>query len=515
MTHPNVGYLEYSGIPRPVYQQRAARDIRWIHAGLWVGGLMSIGVVFSFLTRASLWEYSFSTRVSMIYLPLAIVGILALGWTNFPVAAAIFYGYLSLAQTTGYTFYLTGDFLGALTIEMVLAVPVLITGFFGPPARGRPLPAGIKWGWGLLLLTSVICTLLARDPILAFYTLMGRFLLPIAVTLAVFRRLRGISDYRVVWFGFTIGLLAISVFGFRRAVLGIDAYGVHQRLLGLKGTSALPSLYLMGAALWMAVSRTETNRFLQGAAWLGIVGLLGILIFLSGGRGISIGFTLLALWWFFRRGSRSLFRPKLLILLILGGGLAAYIVFFSIGRTTLDLHLLRERLEEMWAHGYQQEARWIIWMESLKHWASSPLWGMGLNNWHTLNTQFASVHSSLFGILIDTGLLGVAAFSLLFGGTFLISRKRNYGNLPYDDREFFLGCRAAWVVILLVLSISLPFTSGQGYNNFFAYLVFFYPLLAMTVYVHSPQPTYQWVSAPPAQTPLTTSSPTGHATSPP
>lgn len=490
---PNQANNELVSTVQPAWLTTpAVRDRRWLEASVWVGCLIAAGTLFSFLTARPLWEYSTSARASFVYLPVATVVILGLGWTRFPLAAAIFYGYLALAQPTGYSFYLAGSHEGALTVEMVLAVPLLITGLIGSGApRYRPLPLALKLGWGLLLLAGVIATLLAEDVRATYPTLFGRFLVPMAVTLVVYRRLRTVADYRVVWYGLAVGMVAVLAFGFRRAILGIDTYDVAQRAVGLKGTSSIPALYVVGGALWLAVVRTETNRFFQGALWLGIVALVGVLIWLAAGRAPLLGFALLLAWWFFRRGVRTVYRPKLLILWILGGGLAAAAVAYSLERTLLDLRLMLDRIEQMLSHGVTGESRWVIWSTALEHWKSSPIWGLGPNSWITLNTGFASVHSSMLGILIDTGLVGVAAFLLLFGGTLRAGRAKLYQGLGAEDREFVLGCRAGWIAVNVVLAVFLPFTSGQAYNNIFAYIVLLYPMLTMIAYTSSPRLTPQ------------------------
>ncbi len=468
---------------------------RWLPAVGLVLGLTLLGVGFSVL-RGPQIGISFSARVAMVYCPVAAALILGLAWSarTFPYAAAVYYGFLGVGQAVNVTYHLLGDDDGAVTLEMVLALPLLAAAWLGPRASAahgdQPLPGKMRTAWLLVAAAAVCSTALARAPDVAVYTFAGRFVVPMLVALGTFRRLRSVADYQIVWFGFLAGFLAVGVFDFQRAVMGeLPWYAakVGQRHAGATGSFAIPTFYVVGPALWLGHALAMRRSILTGSLLLAMAGVFGVLLWIGGHRGPLVFFAVLVAWWLPGHFFRHLFRIQNLILLIIGVVSIAWVVRYSLERTTLDTSLIVERFLEMRQRGIREESRWILWKRGLDYWAASPLTGLGLNNWVVVDDHFESVHSSAVGILIDTGLLGALGFGLLFGTTLTLVRARSLTHLTYEEQRFVLGCRAAWVVLLLLLCTNLPFTSGRPQNYVFAHTVFFFPVLAMTVHARRRQ----------------------------
>lgn len=469
-------------------------DRRWLVASALVLGVLGVGVLAVTAQGLIVLGPSFSARVSMIYVPIAAVIILFLGWSShgFPIAAAVFFGYLGTAQAAHADYFLLGDIHGALTFEAVLALPLLIVGLAGPaPQRYAAAPPMLNLGFAAVLITAFISTVLAVSPATAIPTFFARFVLPILVTVALARRLRSIDDYFVVWVGFLAGLVAISVFSYRRAVLGVTewyAFEVSQRFAGVSGSFAIPAVYICGAALWLGHGYALRRSLLAGVALLCAATVFVVLVWIGAHRGPLIFIALLVVWWLLVTVIRTMHNFRVLLLAVLGAAAVAALVVYSLRHTTLDLSFMFERLQEIKNRGVTDEPRWHIWMQGMRHAASSPLWGVGLNNWVYVEDYFESIHSAFFGIIFDMGILGLTAFGLLFAATLLYVRKPDLAHLPYLHQRFFLGCRAGWIVMLLLLATNLPFTSGQPRNNIFTYAVYFYPLLVMVTRMRHPKP---------------------------
>jgi hypothetical protein len=462
---------------------QAWEDRRVLVAGAWVGVLLSAGVIVSFATSSPFGEYSFSARVTFLYLPVAAIAILLLGHARFPLAAALFFGFIPLAHATSETWVILGDVEGALTAEMVLAVPLLFHGILGPPGRGGirgpALPPALTWGIWLIVATAILATLLSRDPAHSAWTLLARFLVPVGVMVAVYRRLGSVADYKVVWFGFALSLLAIAVFGYRRAVLGVDTHQIGQRFLGLTLSTGSPSIFVIGGALWLAYAQSEAGRMLRAIFWFVVVAIFITLMWLSASRGPVAAAGLVVAWWAPKRALRTILRPKVLLFFSLGAAVVVYVVRYSLARTELSLEFLVERFSMLLERGLTGEARWRIWMEGLAHWVRSPLWGLGPNSWLKVNPGIASIHGSFAGLLFDVGLFGLFAWALFLGSTLVHGRAKLVNHLPMRDQQFFFGCRAGWTVYLMLMMVELPFTSGQPKNNIFAYVILMFPLLVM------------------------------------
>ncbi len=476
----------------PLPQAPAPSDLRWLYAALLVGGLTLLGVQFSFLTRYQWYSASFSARVSFVYVTLASFLILVTGWSprSFPIAAALFFGYLPLAQAASETFFLAGNVEGGITLEMILAIPLILTGLLGPAAVAtpiRPLPMMVRYGFLLIPLVGVLATALARYPEVAVWTLFGRFIVPPLVLLALYRRLRNVEDAKVIFYGFVVGMLAIMVFGYQRAIEGEAVtteytLQVGQRHLGLSVSSAVPALYMMGVSLWQSRARAEKGDVLRSAAWLVAGSIIPLLIWVGGHRAPAAFALLILLLWV--PGSLGSVLSKPWALLVLAAGIAVAVVFgrYSLETTTLDVGLIFERFTELRTEGIAGHNRMEIWTAGLDGWLTSPIWGVGLNNSVILIPAYANLHASALGVLYDTGLLGALVFGGFFVAVLRLGGKRCSRLLDRTDRQFFVGHRVAWVILQIMLFVDLPFTSGQPKNNILTYLVLWFPCLAMIVY---------------------------------
>ena len=476
------------GLPAP-------DDRRWLTTLAVVGGMMAFGVLFAYGTANRLQGYNLSTRFSFLYIPVSMVLILAMGWSRlaFPVAASLFYAYLGVNQNAANEFWLVGDWNAAITFEMVLAIPLIIVGLAGTSAAAevpsRPIPSLMKWAWILIPLAGLLSCLFSIAFVITFATLMGKVVLPILVTLGVYRRCRDLGDVRLIWYGAMVGMLVITVFDFRRAVMGEVTLAIgeraNQRYVGATMSFGIPMIFLLGGALWLGYARAVGRSFVGGMLFLFMAAVIGMLIWLSGTRGTTLGFGVLVLWWFGRRGIGAFFSFRGMLVLLIGGVMSVALVAFSFGYTAMNVGLTIERFKDLFQHGVTEEARWPIWVTAMHQLAANPVLGLGPNAWTVTDFQYESVHSSVIGVLYDLGIVGAILFSVLFIESLLIGRRAYQHHLSHEDREFFLGCRAGWIAMLLVLATNLSFTSGQFKNNIFSYMVFFYPLMAMLVYCRS------------------------------
>ncbi len=501
---PISGYGSWAGAPLlgdPALERPRLRSDTAL-AMSWVAVLICAGVAFSFATRPLWFEYTFSYRVSWVYVPIAFVSILFLAPLRFPVAAAIYYGYLPIGQPSHAHHFLAGDVSAALTFEMVLALPLVVAGLFGGSgqsprrATGRAIHVAL---WGFVG-AGFVAALLSGAPGVCLTAWTSRFLIPALVTLVLVRRLRSVEEYRTVWYGLVTGLTAVCVFDYRRAVLGeVDAYvDISQRYIGLSQSVAIPLLFILGGALWLSLAQARRGRALLSITWLAMFAAVVALAWLGASRGALAGLLLLGVWWL-PNVVKHLHRPSILIMVLVGGLVGLYLVRDALTRTTLDVTLAVERLRELEAGGLLGHNRAAIWAEGLRLWSQQPIFGRGPNFWVTLDTGLESVHGTWIGLLFDTGLLGTAAFVALVIAVLRTARRSALQHLSDLDRTFVLGCRAGWVVMLLILCTNLPFTSGQPRNHIHAYVVFLFPALALVAYQNQPHPT---VSPTPALGPL-------------
>ncbi|MEW6249604.1 MAG: hypothetical protein AB1716_03075 [Planctomycetota bacterium] len=475
-------------------------DWRWVYSSALVIGLIGLGVPFALSTRGYWPAASFAARASFLYVALGSLLIGIIGWSPrfFPVAAGLFLGFLGISQSTNDTFFLHGDERGAITLEEILALPLILTGLFGPRGESgprRPTPSSFRAGWVLVAACGTISTILAVDPGIAVLTLLSRFYVPVLVAVAVYRRLRSIRDFEVLMFGFAAGVLLVTLFGFQRSVEGTSitdpyGFGSTQRYAGFSVSTAVPALYVMGLALWYGRARAEESAIVRAVVWLVIAGTIPMLFWLGAHRAPLVFAALLLMAWVPGAFRPVLSRPLMLLPLVLGAIAALLVVRYSVQTTTLDLRLMWDRLKELPTEGLWRHNRAEIYRIGLTTWLTSPIWGVGLNNLVAVTTGYLNLHSSLVGILFDVGLLGLAAFAMLLIPPLGVARPRFLTALSRSDRTFFYANVVSWALVEGMLIVDLPITSGQPKNNILIYLTLLYPILAMVVYTrHAPRPS--------------------------
>jgi len=216
---------------------------------------------------------------------------------------------------------------------------------------------------------------------------------------------------------------------------------------------------------------------------------------LGAARG-PLAFSALLLLWWLCYVLRQIHRPGVVILALLGGSVIACFVSYSLAQTNLDVTLILDRLSELQAQGLSGHNRAEAWALAVQFWKTSPIWGIGLNNWAVYDTfGYESAHSMFYGLLTDMGVIGLIVFAAFFTAVLAFSRQSLLAPLKLQDEAFYRGFRAGWVMMLLNLTTNLPFTSGQQRNNIMAYAVYYFPLLVMVAYArHAPQQT-PWPAA--------------------
>lgn len=464
-----------------------ARDRRWVAIAALIVGLTAAGVLYAL--QSGRGGDSFSTKVAWVYVPFAsaLIFIIGLSPRGYPVAAGVFYGFIGTAQSTAGTYWLAGNGDGAVTMEMVLAIPLVLSGLMAQSERRgglrRPLPSAAVLAFPAVVLSGLISTVLARDTGLAAYALLGRFITPAVVTLVTFRRLNGIDEYMLVWWGYVVGEGLIGVYDFRRAVLGVTpAYAtINQRFLGASKTYAVAALYAVGPLLWLGHALAVRKSVLAGSILLSGAGAFGVLIWLGAHRGAILAGGLLAAWWALSH-FRYLMRGKSLLLFIAGGILILGIAHYSLQRTSLDIEFALDRLALLTERSVTGESRWWLWGKVMELWETGPIFGYGLNNFTVSGLPGANIHGSAVGILFDQGIAGAAVWSLFFGMALWLSRKEHRHALSFIEEQFFRGCRASWICTLVLLAVDLPFTSGQPQSHSWNYAINLFMLLSMTIY---------------------------------
>jgi hypothetical protein len=496
-----MSQVPYSGTGNPIgrgypsAEPNSGVDTRWVTATVLLLILIGSGAVYASIVGPAQGT-TFASRAVMGYAPMAALLIFWLGWApqTFPIAAGMFYGFLGTCQAASNEFFLMGDDKGAITVEMVLALPLILTGLLGPSGRraGQPTaPTLLSSAFIVIVGGAILSTVLAASPYVALYTLLGRFLVPIGVTLATYRRLRNLDDYKLIWYTFLLGMLMIGAFQYERIIGGVLPWNIsstNQRFLSLSMSQTFPLVFCVGPALWFGHALAVRKSLFVGLAMFFAVGFVCMMAWLGAHRAPVFVLGLLVLWWIPGHILRYSFSARSFVYVLIGGVAVAYITLKSFGETFADVNLASERFGHLLSGGLSNTARWPLWMFGLQKFAESPIWGAGLNNWVVFNHDFASVHSTPIGILMDMGLIGAAGFSALFGASLWCVRKRNLLHFRPIDREFILGARAGFVCLMIGL-VSLPFTSGQPLNNIFAYTVYLFPMLAMLVHTRHPPPT--------------------------
>jgi O-antigen ligase len=211
-----------------------------------------------------------------------------------------------------------------------------------------------------------------------------------------------------------------------------------------------------------------------------------MLFWLGAHRAPLVFAVLLVLWWLPGTIAPILNRPWALPIVAVGVVAAAFVARYSLAETRLDPHAIVERFADLEAVGFAGHNRVQIWKIGLAGFAASPIWGAGLNQCVEIQSYYLSVHGALIGILFDTGLLGLVVFGTFFVSIFLMSSKKYARHLSRPDLRYYMGHRAAWLILLLLLVVDIPFTSGQPKNNILAYMVYMFPMIAMLVYSREP-----------------------------
>ncbi len=496
--------LEASPLPLELPAPTAGRsrmflnwDVRTLTLAVLVPGVTFLSALFALLAWSVLPGLSFSGRASIPYVAFVFLFILVMGWSprTFPLAGAMFFAYMCLGQAAHDTYFPFGDINGAFTWEELLAIPLMLTGFFGPaaPQRGRPLPFDIRLGFILVLMSAILSTVLALQPSVAAWTLFARFVMPIGVIFALYRRLRDIRDLDVVMFGLVLGMCMIMLFGAERTTEGggtaiTDPLGqsVNQRYAIITVSAAIPGLYVMGMALWNSRARAEAGLPLRAMGWLVLAGLMPVLFWIGAHRAPLVGACLITLIWLPGSFRPLLTKPFAIAVLAVGVLVVVFLARYVIDSSMYDTVLMQERLTGLWEGGLKHTNRQEIWELSWQGWLASPLWGAGLNHCVVIQNFYASTHSSALGLLLDVGLFGVAAFLVLFIAVVRVPRRRIARQLSVAERQSANGQFWTWLVMHLVLLADIPFTSAQPKMNIYAYLAYFYPLTAMILVTRYP-----------------------------
>ena len=480
-----MGMLVYEPytVLEPARQQRWQFD--WMLSAVLVAATIGFALLTAPMTGMAFMNSGLSFRVCLSYTPVAAVAILVLGWARYPVAVALLFGLLPIQQAIGE--YLVGEADEAVTFDMLLVPLLLIFGLLGPsgaPQRPhRQVPAVIKLSVSAILATALISALLAEDRELAFVTYLSRFALPIGLALCVARRVRGIEDYKAIWVGQLVGTLAVLAFDYKRGILGDTQFHetTNQRMTGMGQSHGIPALYLLGGVLWLGIARAKSGAVLRGVGWMMIVAIAGVVLWVGASRGPLLGLGLLVLWWM-PRMLRQLHRPGVLLLAGLGGLALFYFVRYSVTQTTSDLRMIADRTQDLFHYGVQNEARWVVWTHALEFLQENPIFGIGPNIWLLRGTIWESAHSLVFDLLVDVGILGFAIHMIFFASVLWMSRAALVAHLSEEDRTFFFGCRAGWVIMMFIMVTNLGFSSGQARNVALAYSVFNFPALVMVLW---------------------------------
>ncbi len=428
---------------------------------------------------------STATRASVVYLPLAFMVILIFGWYEFPVAAALYFAYIPLAQETSLNTLIAGDpLLSGVPLDAILAVPLVFVGLLGQPGyepgSGRRLPFGFSAGASIILSAAILSAILAPRKDLAAWGLVGFFVVPIATVLVTLRRLRNIDEYKAVWLGFALAILGISLYKYQQRVVFGDLAGVQaQRWAAMRSSLASPVLLFLAGSLWLAKAKAEIGQIARGIFWGSIALFLTAIVWLQASRAVILPLVLILLLWVPRVVWRSLFRPRVILIILVALAVLCAIIYTTMG-TPMDWSLAVERFQRL-DLGVTTQARWSIWKTALARWAERPFVGFGVNNFSVVSDR-RSPHGAVVGILFDTGLLGALGFGLCFVVLSRLWRKRPIENLSYEQQQFFLGCRAGWLGLLVAVVIKTSFTSGPPMMCIIAYAMYFGALLPMVVY---------------------------------
>ncbi|MER3543600.1 MAG: hypothetical protein C4311_03095 [Chloroflexota bacterium] len=245
------------------------------------------------------------------------------------------------------------------------------------------------------------------------------------------------------------GLLA-SAIGFQYYLSGQRFY---DRLVSTLSQEHGPYLLYISALLLgiLAVGdeagrRTEDGgrryRAHRGTIWL-LLALFGVQMFLNGYRGVWATMALIFLsylaWNFKRRWQVAL--ALTLMLAVIG-----WVIPNASLPAGLELPSVMERaLNSFSADDLAAGARMLAWRLALQLFGESPILGLGLNAFRerymrlslpaalTMGERGIAAHNMYLDILVEVGLLGLAAFAWLFVAAF--RRQRELLRLTAEDRQ--------------------------------------------------------------------------------
>lgn len=250
---------------------------------------------------------------------------------------------------------------------------------------------------------------------------------------------------------------AWPVAGLLASVIGLQYYlsgqRFYDRLVSTLGQEHGPYLLYISALLLgiLAVGdeegrRTEDGgrnyRVRRGAIWL-LLALFGVQMFLNGYRGVWAAMALIFLgylaWNFKRRWPVAL--ALILMLAVIG-----WIVVNASLPAGLELpSVLARALNSFSSDDLAAGARMLAWRLALQLFGESPLLGLGLNAFRerylrlalpaalTMGERGIAAHNIYLDMLVEVGLLGLAAFAWLFVAAF--RRQRELLRLTAVDRQ--------------------------------------------------------------------------------
>lgn len=244
------------------------------------------------------------------------------------------------------------------------------------------------------------------------------------------------------------GLLA-SAIGFQYYLSGQRLY---DRLVSTLSQEHGPYLLYISALLLGILAagdsgRQTTERGRQitarrGAIWL-LLALFGVQMFLNGYRGVWATFAVIFLGylaWNFKR------RWQIALALILMLAVIGWVVLNASLPAGLELpSVLARALNSFSADDLAAGARMLAWRLALQLFGESPILGLGLSAFRerymrlalpaalTMGERGIAAHNMYLDMLVEVGLLGLAAFVWLFVAAF--RRQRDLLRLTAGDRQ--------------------------------------------------------------------------------
>lgn len=237
------------------------------------------------------------------------------------------------------------------------------------------------------------------------------------------------------------GLLA-SVIGFQYYLSGQRLY---DRLVSTLSQEHGPYLLYISALLLGILAAGDSGRQItarRGAIWL-LLALFGVQMFLNGYRGVWATFAVISLGylaWNFKR------RWQIALALILMLAVIGWVVLNASLPASLELpSVLARALNSFSADDLAAGARMLAWRLALQLSGESPILGLGLSAFRerymrlalpaalTMGERGIAAHNMYLDMLVEVGLLGLAAFVWLFVAAF--RRQRDLLRLTAGDRQ--------------------------------------------------------------------------------